>query len=146
VTEEPTMNDAATRNADMRHTLNQRRREMQDQIQSRKHEARSNRPVEEGDDLERSDAGIQGGIDAALLQMQAATLKRIDDALLRLDAGRYGICFECEAEISERRLRALPFAVRCQACEEQREQELGRTQRLDRQRGNLSLFPEAAQS
>ena len=44
--------------------------------------------------------------------------RRIDDALVRLDAGQYGSCLECAREISERRLRALPFAVRCQACED----------------------------
>lgn len=48
---------------------------------------------------------------------------RIDDALMRLDAGKYGSCLECAREISEQRLRALPFAVRCQACEERREQD-----------------------
>ena len=42
---------------------------------------------------------------------------------MRLDAGKYGSCLECAREISERRLRALPFAVRCQACEDCREQD-----------------------
>ena len=39
----------------------------------------------------------------------------------RLEEGTYGDCFECGDEISEPRLRALPFAVRCKDCEEARE-------------------------
>jgi DnaK suppressor protein len=74
--------------------------------------------------------------------MRAETLTRIDEALVRLDAGKYGFCFKCESEIPERRLRALPFAVRCQACEERREEEQVRAERLGRQRGSLSLFPD----
>jgi DnaK suppressor protein len=42
--------------------------------------------------------------------MRADTLARVDEALVRLDAGKYGSCVECDGEISERRLRALPFA------------------------------------
>jgi DnaK suppressor protein len=98
------------------------------------------------DDVEHSDANNHGGIEFSLLQMRAETLARIDEALVRLDAGKYGSCFECEREISERRLRALPFAVRCQACEERREQEEGRARRLARQRGGLSLFPDLVSS
>jgi DnaK suppressor protein len=75
-----------------------------------------------GDDVERVAAGSQGDLDSALLQMRAETLTRIDAALGRLDAWKYGSCAECGDEITERRLRALPFAVRCQACEEKREE------------------------
>jgi RNA polymerase-binding transcription factor DksA len=63
-------------------------------------------------------AGTQGGIDLALVQVSLQTVARIDDALAQLDAGKYGSCLECAREISELRLRALPFAVRCQSCEE----------------------------
>ena len=103
---------------------------MQDDVQSRIRDGRTDRPKEVRDVLEHSDADIQGDIEFALLQMRAETLARIDEALVRLDAGKYGSCFECEGEISERRLRALPFAVRCQACEKRREQEQGRARRL----------------
>ena len=48
--------------------------------------------------------------------------RRIDEAIARLAEGAYGACVECDAEISEGRLQAVPFAVRCQACEARREQ------------------------
>jgi len=73
--------------------------------------------------------------------MRAETLKRIDEALVRLDAGDYGSCVECAGEIAERRLRALPFAVRCQACEESREGEQGHARQLAQRRAGFSLFP-----
>ena len=114
------MTDTATRNADLRRMLKERRQEMQDDVQRRIRVGRTDRPKEVRDDLEHSDADIQGDIELALLQMRAETLTRIDEALIRLDEGKYGSCFQCAGEIAERRLRALPFAVRCQACEEKR--------------------------
>ena len=43
----------------------------------------------------------------------ARDLKLIDRALADIEAGRYGICAECEEPIAPRRLKALPFATRC---------------------------------
>ena len=139
------MRDNAARNADLRQMLNDRRSALQDEVHVRLRKGRTDRPKEVRDDLEHSDVAMQGDIELALLQMRAATLVRIEEALVRLDAGKYGSCFECDGDISEQRLRALPFAVRCQACEKRREQEQGVARRLD-QRGNLSLFPDFASS
>jgi DnaK suppressor protein len=139
------MTDTATRNADLRRMLIERQREMQEEVQRRMRDGRTDRPKEVRDVVEHSDADSRGDIEFALLQMRAETLTRIDAALLRLDAGKYGTCFECDGEISEQRLRALPFAVRCQACEKRREQEQGVTRRLD-QRSTVSLFPDFTSS
>ena len=38
-------------------------------------------------------------------------------SLARLCAGDYGVRDECAAEISEKRLRALPFATMCLSCQ-----------------------------
>jgi DnaK suppressor protein len=130
------------RTADLRRMLTERRRAMQDEVQSRIRDGRIDRHHEVSDDLEHSDADSQGDIELALLQMRADTLARVDQALVRLEAGKYGSCVECDGEISERRLHALPFAVRCQACEERREQEQGRVRR----RRSVSLFADVASS
>ena len=140
------MMNTATRNAELKQMLNDLRREMQNEIQSRMLDGRTDRSNEVADDIEHSDADAQGDIELALLQMRAETLNRIDEALVRLDAGEYGSCFVCEREISERRLRALPFAVRCQACQERREQEQGRARQLSQRRGGVSLFPDLVSS
>jgi RNA polymerase-binding transcription factor len=140
------MTDAAIRKADLRQMLSTRRRELQNHVRGRIRDGRADRPNEVCDELDHTDADLQGDIELALLQMRAETLARIDAALVRLDAGKYGSCFECACEISERRLQALPFAVRCQACEERRERDQGRTRQLAQRRGSLSLFPDVISS
>lgn len=42
----------------------------------------------------------------------------IDEALVSLEEGTYGICVECNTEISEKRLAVMPFARLCVACQE----------------------------
>jgi DnaK suppressor protein len=134
------------RNAILRKILSDRRRELHHEIQNRLRDGRTDRLTDVGDDLEVADADIQGDIDVALLQMKAETLTRIDEALFLLDAGQYGSCVDCEGEISERRLRALPFAVRCQACEETSETKQGHQRQLAQRRGRLWLFADVASS
>jgi DnaK suppressor protein len=134
------MTDTATRNDELRRILTERKRTIEDEVQSRLRHGRIDRPKEVRDDLEHSDAAMQGDIELALLQMQAATLTRIDEALLRLDAGKYGLCFECDTQIAERRLRALPFAVRCHSCEGRREQDQGQARRLAQRRDGAAPF------
>ena len=49
-------------------------------------------------------------------------LLKIDEALRKLSEGTYGICEDCGEEISEQRLKILPFAIYCTDCQEKREQ------------------------
>lgn len=70
----------------------------------------------------------QEDIEFALIQMKAETLAKIDSALTRLGEGKYGYCLGCGKEINQQRLRALPFAVRCKDCEQERENQ----ERLDK--------------
>lgn len=140
------MIETTTRNADLRQLLRERQREMQNDVHGRIREALTDRSNDVRDDLEHADADIQEDIEFSLLQKRAETLTRIDEALVRLDAGRYGFCFECDSEISERRLRALPFAVRCQACEGRREQEQGHARQLAQRRGSLPAFSDGVSS
>src|SRR5688572_9391843 len=110
-----------TRDARLRQLLEAERRQMDDNVRERMRDGRSDGPQGARDVVDIADATLQQEIDLALLQMRVATVGRIDEALRRLDDGRYGSCFECEEAIAESRLRALPFAVRCRACEEKRE-------------------------
>ena len=93
--------------------------------------------------LDSSDADVQSSLDFTLLQMNADTLTRIDEALARLDAGHYGTCIECGDDIAERRLRALPVAVRCHECESGREAEPAHGKLADPQRSRATLFPDS---
>jgi DnaK suppressor protein len=113
------------RYAELRRILEERRREMVSEVQGKIRDVRSEAagtPVNGVlDAAESSDADIQEDIELALIQMKAETLTKIDEALARLEKGTFGFCTECGEEISERRLRALPFALRCKDCEEARE-------------------------
>lgn len=46
-------------------------------------------------------------------------LREVSDALHRIDTGHYGVCLECEEEISQKRLDAVPWARYCVTCQEE---------------------------
>jgi len=115
--------------ADLKHALDTRR-QVRNDVQERIRNGRSDRTSTVRDTADASDANFQQAIDVTLLQMRATMLSDIDDALGRMNAGRYGFCVGCADRIPQERLRALPFAVRCRDCEEQREQELGRARQV----------------
>jgi DnaK suppressor protein len=73
------------------------------------------------DEQDVSESYQRNDVDLAVVQMKAETVARIDAALRRVDAGTYGRCVECEEPIAFERLSALPFALRCTACEQSRE-------------------------
>lgn len=65
-------------------------------------------------DLER-EMGI------SLQEMRNRERQMVDEALVSLAEGSYGMCAECGEEISEKRLEALPFARLCISCQSKRE-------------------------
>jgi DnaK suppressor protein len=132
------------RHAELTSILEERRKEIMDQVQGKIRDVRTESPNNPAtgvlDAAESSEADIQDEIEFALIQMKAETLNKIDEALRRLEEATYGYCFECGEEISERRLRALPFAVRCKDCEEAREIKQQRDRLMAQRRGAASLF------
>ena len=113
------------RYSELKGILEERRREILNEVQEKMRDVRAEGASGEAqgvlDAAEASEADIQDDIEFALIQMKAETLAKIGEALSRLEEGTFGYCFECGDEIAERRLRALPFAVRCKDCEEARE-------------------------
>lgn len=55
------------------------------------------------------------------LQREQQLLGEIRNALQRLEEGEYGVCESCGAQISRRRLQALPWARYCLECAERRQ-------------------------
>ena len=133
------------RYSELRQMLAERRREIQAEVQGKMRGVR-----EEGtwggkmnevlDAVESAEADIQEDLEFALVQMKSETLNKINDALARLEQGDYGYCFDCGEEIAEKRLRALPFAVRCKDCEEARETAEQRERQLAARRSTSSIF------
>jgi DnaK suppressor protein len=132
------------RYADLKKILEDRRREILSEVQGKirdvRAEGNTSKLNEVFDAGESSEADIQDDIEFALIQMKAETLQRINEALQRLEDGKYGYCFECGDDIAEARLRALPFAVRCKDCEEARELAVQRERMTTPRRGSSSLF------
>jgi len=52
----------------------------------------------------------------AVADIRRKELEELDGALLKLDEGTYGLCGDCEAEIDEERLEAVPLALSCVKC------------------------------
>jgi len=134
-----------SRYTELKRMLEDRRREIQAEVQGKMRGVR-----EEGtwggklnevlDAVESAEADIQEDLEFALVQMKSETLNKINDALTRLEQGTYGNCYECGEEIAEKRLRALPFAVRCKDCEAAREVAEQRERQLAARRGATGLF------
>lgn len=136
--------EIGARYTDLKQMLDDRRREIRAEVQGKMRDVRAegtwgSKQNDVLDAVESSEADIQDDIEFALIQMKSETLNKINDALLRLEQGDYGNCFECGEEIAGKRLRALPFAVRCKDCEEARENAERQRQQASRRTGS-SLF------
>jgi DnaK suppressor protein len=56
---------------------------------------------------------VIGGLDR-----NAKLLRQVRAALGRIDAGTFGICLDCDEEISMKRLAAMPWSGSCISCQE----------------------------
>ena len=88
-----------------------------------------------GNDLSVDDAETPDPVDLAVRnysknvmlavsENESRQLTLIDQALLRIEDDEYGICQNCEKEISAKRLAALPWVRYCLNCQELVEQGL----------------------
>lgn len=64
---------------------------------------------------------ISEDINLKRLSAQRQLLKDVEECLRKLDEGTYGICEDCNEEISEKRLKVIPTATLCIDCKELRE-------------------------
>lgn len=78
-------------------------------------------PAKDMADLAGSELTFQPAVE--LGRALTGTVAEIDTALAKLDNGTYGTCEDCGRRIPLARLRAIPWASRCVACQEDIEQE-----------------------
>jgi DnaK suppressor protein len=68
---------------------------------------------------------IRGATDRAMaidsLTRKLETRALVSEAMLRIESNTYGICAECDGEIGEKRLAAIPWAKYCIQCQERRD-------------------------
>jgi len=109
----------------LRQVLIERRQDMQKQIDALLAQHRDiHSHFRENSVLDIEDMSLRdstGAQQIALLEARTRQRNQLDDALRRLDEGAYGVCEDCETQISPARLRAMPFARRCIKCQEQAE-------------------------
>lgn len=80
------------------------------------------------DAKESSDLALRDVIQELVLKLgdqQSRMVAEIDQALMRMDEGSYGICVRCSRPIDERRLEAMPTARYDAACQEAIEEAKG---------------------
>ncbi|MGZ6070589.1 MAG: TraR/DksA family transcriptional regulator [Myxococcaceae bacterium] len=110
---------------ELRRQLTERRRGLLETRESQQGELRAlhaeDRQVEyeEGAQIRLADDVL-----ATLSESARREVMQIDAALRRLGEGAYGECIECGQEIPVERLRALPFTLRCEEDEEDRERSI----------------------
>ncbi len=78
------------------------------------------------------DGGDSGVIDMSedltikRLHVDQDNIEKIDESLRKLDEDTYGQCDDCGEAISDKRLKILPFAIRCRDCQEDHEDDMAR--------------------
>ena len=73
---------------------------------------RSADPMDEIQSASERDLAI-GNVDR-----ESTLLRDVKGALERIHDGSFGTCIDCESEISAKRLKAVPWALRCIQCQE----------------------------
>lgn len=77
-----------------------------------------------GTDHQWSDAGAafaEAGVEYAEARRDIVELRGIEQVMLRIAQGNYGVCADCGVQIPAARLLAQPAALTCVACQGARE-------------------------
>jgi len=75
------------------------------------------------DELDQANTDIDQSMRLRLRNREVLYLKKIDDALQRIDEGIFGECDSCGENIEKRRLEARPTATLCVTCKEDEERQ-----------------------
>lgn len=123
--EMPVVEDEKTRKERLRKLLIHKRedivREAKSEIKKFKSGERKQLVETVMDDGDLSVVDLSEDISLKQLSTHRETLIKIDAALRKLADDTYGVCEECGDEISEERLKIMPFAIYCRDCQERKE-------------------------
>jgi DnaK suppressor protein len=101
------------------------KRELEEQHSALSNSIRSlgaDRPADHGREVVKDPYGTASithddEIAFAVADHRARQLAEVTRALEDISAGRYGVCRECGEPIAKARLKVMPFATRCVACQ-----------------------------
>jgi len=122
-----------------RETLESMRAQMLKNVQQELQEGRDQNKDEGMDTYDLASDARDREISHILNDRDRGKLEAIDEALARVDDGTYGLCEDCEAEIAEGRLQALPFTRLCVTCQSDRERESRINKRYEEDRSTRRL-------
>jgi len=74
------------------------------------------------DPIDMTQEAVDRELALELLDRESVLARRLRSALERIQKGTYGICLECDEQIPAKRLRAIPWAELCIACQERADQ------------------------
>ena len=72
---------------------------------------------------DQASAEVDQNFSMRILDRERKLLKKIDEALERMNTATYGICERCDGEIPHKRLKARPVTTLCIECKTLQEQE-----------------------
>ncbi len=93
-------------------------KEIQDQLGQSLTEEQQRRFESAMDSGDQALLDLEREMGISLQEKRNRERQMIDEALVSLEEGTYGICVECNTEISEKRLAVMPFARLCVECQE----------------------------
>lgn len=73
------------------------------------------------DEIDQATTDVEQSMRMRLRNRELLYLKKIDEALKRIDEGSFGECDSCGQDIEVRRLEVRPTATLCIACKEEEE-------------------------
>ena len=121
---------ASTSYASLRRALISRRQDLLDRIHGGLADSRRDTRGARFDDVaDRASDALYNELAQGFAEIATADLRKIDMALERIEMGTYGHCEECGCRIPQARLRMLPFADLCVACQRELEKSPGPTPR-----------------
>lgn len=113
----------------LREYLESRRRDL---VASFKRNQEANRRGNDDGPLDLADTATElytQEFNYSLSENDRAQLALVDAALERVESGEYGECEECGEKISAARLKAIPWAIYCISCQEEKEEAARRASR-----------------
>lgn len=79
------------------------------------------------DEIDQAASDIEQSMRMRLCNREVFLVKRIEEALARIEDGTFGDCSDCGEQIELRRLEARPIATLCISCKEEQERREGLT-------------------
>ena len=113
--------------AHFRNVLNAWKKELEDEIARTVHAMRDE-PENPPDPNDRASQETDMSLELRSRDRERKLIKKIDEAIARIDEGEYGYCDVCGVEIGSERLEARPTAelcIDCKTLDEIREKQMG---------------------